>query len=251
MPLPVEISALEEVADRYQGLYTEENGKYVLDAEIKKDQDVSGLKNTVNTLRNEKKAVEEVLAQFKAFGDDPDTVKSKFDEMQQQIAEASKTGKADWEAMKAELVKQQNAVLEEEKNKTQLMEKTVAKHLIDATGIKELESEKGSTALLMPVIRSRSKVVKEGDEYVVRITNEDGTPAIDNQGNPLTVSGLVKSLKEHDSYKRAFDSEGTSGGGTPPGGGSAPTSGRPGMHAGGDNRAPINKISDGLIKRGI
>ena len=59
---------------------------------------------------------------------------------------------------------------------------------------------------------------------VVKVTEETGDPAVNDKGEPLTISALVESFKSNETFAGAFDSSGLSGGGgKPPGNGSGNT----------------------------
>jgi hypothetical protein len=60
------------------------------------------------------------------------------------------------------------------------------------------------------------KVVKEGDEYVVRILDEAGSPRSNGAGGWLDADGYVAELKGNANYAAAFASESKGGGGHRP-----------------------------------
>jgi len=68
----------------------------------------------------------------------------------------------------------------------------------------------------MPILKQRIKVVDSDGKLVVKVLEENGDPSINKDGEPLSISALVKSLKDDEAFAGAFNSSGLSGGGSKP-----------------------------------
>lgn len=88
--------------------------------------------------------------------------------------------------------------------------------MVDSEVAKAIAEAKGNTALLMPLLKQRIKVVDKDGSLVVKVTEENGDPAVNDKGEPVTISALVESFKSNETFAGAFDSSGLSGGGGKP-----------------------------------
>lgn len=125
------------------------------------------------------------------------------------------------------------------------MSKSLENYLVTTAAVQALAAAKGSAELLLPHIQARTKVIKQGDEYVVRVLDEAGDPRGNGAGGFMTVQDLVKELKGHPSFGRAFESEAPTGSGT-----RGRTSGNPApalMQPA--DMTPIQRIAAGLSKQ--
>lgn len=85
--------------------------------------------------------------------------------------------------------------------------------MIDSEAAKSISEAGGSLKLLMPIVKSRIDIIDNDGKLMLQIKSEDGTPALDNKGESLTLSGLMEEIKADESLSGAFASSGLSGAG--------------------------------------
>ena len=79
---------------------------------------------------------------------------------------------------------------------------------------KSVSSHNGNYDLLNPLIQNRVKGKMTDVGVVLEVKNADGSPMLDKDGNPASISHLVKELKADDTYGGAFAASGMSGTGS-------------------------------------
>jgi len=97
------------------------------------------------------------------------------------------------------------------------MTASLSRYLVGREATAAISSEKGAIQLLMPHIQGHCKVVKEGEDYVARVTDDNGEYRMNTAGGFMTVPEFVKELKATKDFARAFDSEAPAGAGVRPG----------------------------------
>jgi hypothetical protein len=219
MALKAVLATLAGLAADVSKLYKQDGDRFVLDVEPSDGfalENIEGLKKTMGKEITARKAAE---AKLEAFADlDPDKARdalSKVDKMK------------DWKP--DEKVKEQlNATIAEvqkkfdDEKKKLVGENTFLQGQLDhalvvSVATQAIAAEKGVPELLLPHVRARTKVVREGDKMVVQVVNDAGNPDFDivnGQTVPKTVDSLVKSMKDHKVYGRAFEPNGSSGAGS-------------------------------------
>lgn len=129
-----------------------------------------------------------------------------------------------------------------EQAKTAKMQSSLERYLVGQAATAAIADAKGSRELLLPIVKGVTKVVQDGDDFVVRVIDAQGDIRYDGTGTPLTLKGLVDEMKRDDKYARAFESEAPAGSGTRPGAGTARV---PRTE---QNLTPAQKIAQGLGK---
>ena len=152
--------------------------------------------------------------------------------------------KINLDKIKADAEKRINEALSEKDKELDGMRGALNKHLIGDVASRALAEAKGSVDLLMPHVKSHTKVFQDGDSFVVRVVDADGEARSDGAGGWMTVGALVKEMKGDDKFARAFESEAPGGSGTPPGAGSQ----KQGLLKKGEELSSVQKISSGLNK---
>lgn len=120
------------------------------------------------------------------------------------------------------------------------MEGVLAKHLIEGVASGALAKLKGDAGLLMPHVRSQARVVKEGEDYVVRVVDDKGEVRTNQSGGLMSVEELVTEFKT--TYPRAFESEANGGGGK------QSTSSQQTQRRSDAPKSSVDKIAAGLAK---
>jgi len=213
----IDEDTLAKAPEAYRGAYEKgEDGKYVVSGTFKPFVDaITGLggalkneRTTSKTLKGQKDAVAVIKEQF-GF-DTVEEAKAKWDELNQTVAA---NGKVDPAKIKADIEKTFNTEREGLKADNDKMRGTLERYLVDNAAISALAEHKGSQKLLAPVIKGMTELVKDGDEYVVRVKDGQGDYRGDGKGGFLTVAGLVAEMKGDKDYAAAFESAAPSGSG--------------------------------------
>jgi predicted RNase H-like nuclease (RuvC/YqgF family) len=213
----------EALTDPIKEFYIEKDGKHVLDSD---HEDITGLKNTVAALRQERKTAEDELAKWKALGDPAKASEAlkKVQELEEQ--EARKAG--EWDQLKAQMTKRhadEKADLEKKlaEKDTDIQTLVVDREIIATLTRPDI---KGSVTVLLPHVRQRVKAVKEGSEWKAVVHDGKGTPQVaDGAGTPMTIKQLCEEMRKQADFAPNFASQSTGGGGTPTNGASGGSGG--------------------------
>jgi hypothetical protein len=246
------VDSLDKVPEQFRGLYGEGEGGFVLGESYKGVATaVDGLNKSLKAARrdaDEAKRNRPDLSGFAAIGqllglegDDASSADALRAAVEKTISE-SKDGKVNWDKMKRDLEGGFNTKLAAKDGELQSMGKTLQKYLVTTAAVQAIAAHKGVPDLLLPHIQAKTKVIKDGEDYVVRVVDESGDPRGNASGGFMTVEDLVKELKSSPTFGRAFESEAPSGSGAKPG-----QQGKPKPQ----NRelSPTEKIAAGLAKR--
>ena len=221
MALKAFVDNLESVDETLRGLYVKDGERYKLDAEGV--EDVTGLKSALKKERDEAKRLSALAKQFDGIDlEEVERLKKAAEE--REIADAERKG--EWDKLKQKLIdthtaeKQklmdaQKTALDESNSKLAAMQKTIERYLIDAQASVDLAAAKGSSDLLLPHIRNKTKVIQDDKgQYKAVVLDDDGEPAINSDGGHVTIKDLVSEMRQSDVFARAFDGAGVSGSGT-------------------------------------
>lgn len=247
------VESIDKVPEQFRGLYAEGEGGYVLNEGFKGTaQAIDGLNKSLRAARRDADEAKRNRPDLSGFtqvgqllgleGEDatsPETLKQAVE----RVISESKDGKVNWEKMKRDLERGFNSKLESKDTEIQTMSKSLQKYLVTTAAVQSIASNKGEPDLLLPHIQAKTKVVKEGDEYVVRVVDESGDPRGNASGGFMTVEDLVKEMKASPVFGRAFESEAPSGTGV------RPNSTNRGPAPQGKEMSPTEKIAAGLAKR--
>lgn len=107
------------------------------------------------------------------------------------------------------------------------LETWVHRTLPRSEAAEHLVREEGDPVLLLDPIRQRTRIVEERDDtgnlrFTLEYLDEKGNPMLGEEGEPATMEDLVRDLKRHRSFGKAFRSNYGHGGGASnsgPGGG--------------------------------
>ena len=232
MSLKAILDSLEGISDEIKKEYIEKNGKFHLDVTSVAGfalEDVNGLKTA---LSKERGSVESLNIKLKGFdGLDSNAARDairKVDEMKdwkptQKVEEQIKAAQRD-------LISKHDIVVAEKDKHTNSLTKQLEGTLVTAAATKAIADLKGSIPLLLPHIKSQTRMKQtESGTFVAQVIDAEGNVRIgDAQGNPMTIPALVKELSENDDFASAFAGNGASGSGAKGGGspgGSGPSGG--------------------------
>lgn len=252
------VDALDKVPEHFRPLYKQgEGGKYVLDESLKPVAGaIDGLNKANKTIRKTfddfKKNTPDVrpwknLATVLELDPDdatPELVQSAIEDLRTKAAGGDKSAKINLEKLKKDMEKATAAAINAKEAELGVMRGSLQKYLVDNAAVTSIAALKGVPELLLPHIRSATKVIQDGADFVVRVVDAQGDPRGDGKGGFMTVADLVKEMKASPTFGRAFESEAPAGGGARPAsrGGPAPVR-QPGTGA---ERSATQKIADGL-----
>lgn len=258
------VESLDDVPEKYQGLYAEgtgdDAGKFVIaDHAAAIVADYLGTNESLTKARADKKtssdesakrrlALKEFEAIAEEFGIEVSEDTPLHDAIKARIAEAvaaSKNGKelkVNLDKMKVDFEKRLAESLNAKDGELAKKDSALAKHLIGDMATRAITEAKGSADLLMPIVRDQCKVVQDGEDYVVRVVDAQGDFRSDGKGGFMGVTDLVAELKQSDNFARAFESESPGGGGKPPGSGNRASANK------NEEKSSVQKISDGLAR---
>lgn len=247
------VDSLDKVPEQFRGLYAQGDSGYALSDSFKSTASaIDGLNKSLKAARrdaDEAKRNRPDVSGFAAVGQllglegDDATSPETFRQAVERVIGESKDGKVNWDKMKKDLERGFQTQLQGKDGELSNMGKTLQKYLVTTAAVQAVASHKGVPELLLPHVQAKTKVIKEGDEYVVRVVDESGDPRGNASGGFMTVEDLVKEMKASPTFGRAFESEALSGSGIKPG----TTQGK-GIQQRKD-MSPTEKIAAGLAKR--
>lgn len=213
-----------------QSHYTEKDGKFFLDVTsvgALELSDTTNIKRALATERTKSKTAETALSTFEGL--DPDEARdalTKVAEMDgwdidektaQHKEHLEKTIKAKYDADSAKLVAKHNATAETASKTNQQLVGQLEGALVDSAATMAIGDAKGSIDLLLPLVRSSTRMKQdESGKFVVEVVDADGTARLSTKaGNidPMTIAEFVASLRDDERYAQAFRGTESSGSG--------------------------------------
>ncbi|UTC27959.1 structural protein [Stenotrophomonas phage A1432] len=247
------VETLDKVPEQFRGFYGEGEGGFVLQDSFKGTAGaVDGLNKSLKAARRDADEAKRNRPDVSAYAQVGQLMGLEGDEAMsadalragvERIISESKDGKVNWDKMKQSLENGFNTKLSAKDAEIQGMGKSLQKYLVNSAAVSAIAAHKGVPDLLLPHITSRTKVIRDGEDYVVRVVDESGDPRGNASGGFMTVEDLVKELKGHSTFGRAFESESPNGGGKPPGSGTKTPVQRQG------EKSATDKIKAGLAAR--
>jgi hypothetical protein len=220
------VETIDAVPEAVRGFYQETDGKFFLQVEPVDGyalEDVSGLKNTLGKEMTLRKRLEKDVLKFKDL--DPDRAREALAKLEElgnidPLKEADKIVSERLEAAKKQLLEKHGEELKTRDGRIGQLTKTVESLLIDQAATAALAEAKGSVELLLPHVQRHTRVREADGKYFVDVVDKDGNARIGNaKGDPMTIADLVQEMRKSETFGRAFDGSGQSGGGKPPGNG--------------------------------
>ena len=103
---PLSVDDMEMVPEGYRGLYTENEEKtgFVIDEDLGKKLDVSGIKSALDKERKANSAHSKTLKEWIVIGENPETVSTKIKELEE-LSQKDKEGKVNWDKLRIDLEK--------------------------------------------------------------------------------------------------------------------------------------------------
>lgn len=253
------VDSLDGVPSQFQGLYEagsgDNEGKFVVsavatgivEAYIGTNKSLTSARVDKKTSSDEsasrRKSIKTYEDYFDSLGLEEKTVESLKDHVDSLVAavDGGKEMQVNLDKIQRDADRRVDEVTTNYDTKLAAKDLALEKHLIGDVATREIAAAKGAAELLNPIVSASCKVMQDGDNYVVRVVDNQGDIRSDGKGGWMTVTDLVGELKNSDAYARAFDSEEKGGGGMPPGSGNY----RPARQSG-EGRSSVEKISSGL-----
>lgn len=203
----------EEIAKHY---VKQDDGTYKLDVGSVSGfelSNVTGLKNTVSTLRGENRNLKESVAKFEGL--DPKVAREAIEKVEE-FSKHDPNAEVE-EQVKARIAEQAKQFGKEKVTLTGERDEAIGQLrnvLVKNACIEALTSAGGNVKLLLPVMEKSVRMRKDGSQFIAEVVNDKGDPRIgDSSGNPMTIPQFVQELKGTDDYSPAFKGTGSAGGG--------------------------------------
>lgn len=211
----IDEATLGTAPESYRGAYEKgDDGKFRISAGFKPFVDaITGLggalkneRKTTGTLRSQKDASAQVK-ELLGF-DSLEEAKAHLDELTTTIATNQKV---DPVKIRADIEKGFDVERQQLKGEVKTMQGTLERYMIEAGALAALGAAKGNAKLLMPIIREHVTLVKDGDDYVVRVKDAEGDYRGNGKGGFMSVEDLVAEMAASKDYGAAFESDNLGG----------------------------------------
>jgi hypothetical protein len=214
----IDEDTLGKAPEGYRGAYAKgDDGKYRIAEGYKPFVDaIAGLGNALKGERNVTKTLrgqKDVSAQLKEHlgFETVEEAKARLDELTQQVTSASKVDPA---KIKADIEKTFDTERQKLVGENKVMQSTLNRYMVESAAVSALAEAKGNSKLLLPLIREQVELVRDGDDYVVRVKDGAGDYRGNGKGGFLSVGELVAEMKASKDYAAAFETDVRPGTGT-------------------------------------
>lgn len=236
MALRAIVEKIEDVAEAVRGEYKPvkvgDKDVFILDVTPTDGYEldnVNALKTALGKERTNRERLERDVIKFKDI--DPEKARDALTRLAELEAidptkEADKIANTKFEAAKAQLLAKHTQDMDAANAKSTKYRTKIDHLLIDSVAATAIAGAKGSIELLLPHIQRNTRVVEDGDDFKVEVIDKEGNVRIgDSKGQPMTIEDLVAEMRSSDTFGRAFEGDGQTGGGKRPGngGGGNPT----------------------------
>lgn len=227
MELETSVETLEAVPEALHGLYREsEKGfELVVDPQALEDAVAPNLKSALQKERQNAKQrdreAKDLRKKLEALGEeDPEAIIEELGQLREFRENASKNkGKDDnaVEQVRRQLQDEFGKTLSKKDAELLALKGQLTSVLVDSAAVSAISELKGVPKLLLPHVKRMTEVIEEDGKYHVRVLNDKGEHRVNKDGDYLSIKELVEELRNDEVFSRAFDGDGASGGGTPPG----------------------------------
>lgn len=256
------VENLDSVPSQFRHMYEQGDNGYTIGEQHRPVAEmINGLQANLVSSRKNKKAASDESAQrrqqltqlsevFKNYGLEEvnaDTVSEFLDNFEKEAAKKA-GGNVDerLKAQRDEMTRAQAKALEAKDQEVAAIRGNLENVMIDREAIEAISTQKGVTQLLMPLVKSQTKLVQKDDgTYGVQVVDKSGEPRYNGAGDAMSIKELVAEMKADPALGRAFEADVPAGGGTNPSGGSKPVSGAVQRQTDA-NKNSVDKIAAGL-----
>ncbi len=173
-----------------------------------------------------KKSQQQILAEKKRRDEELEALRRKYDGIEdpqqardaiariREIEERKAREEGDFESLKKSMqdgFDKQKQTLEAE---ITLRDRHIEKYLIESQASAAIAALEGKPVLLMPHIKSQTRVVKDADGFRAEVIDQkSGQVRYNSKGEPMTIRELVEEMAASDDYAPAFRARGEGGSG--------------------------------------
>ena len=207
---PDVVDSLDAVPERARGLYTADGDKF-------KYTDTGGLRNSLQSARNERDAARREAASaeaWKKLGKTPEEIEALL-EKERTAEEEKARAEGNWDSLKTQMEDNHNTALAEKDKRINKLENTLKGTLIDS-GLKSALADpevEGNPLYLLPHLRGRVKFEETDEGFTTVVLREDGSPMLNGQNLPATLKDLALEFRSDEKWASAFKGLNQSGGG--------------------------------------
>lgn len=221
------VASLDTVPEPFRALYApSEGGAFAMAPEVYAHLDVSGLKKTVTSTRNErdtlKKSVQPVLGMLRTelgLSEEeeitPETLAPRIQALKDQIGKGA--NKETFDKWKVEMEAAKQKELAQKDSEVVAMRKSLESHIVTTSAMQALAAHDGSAKLLLPHVISNVRMTSDGGKWSAVVVDSEGDPRINSKGEPMTINELVAEMKADPVFAPGFKPSGNTGSGLPPG----------------------------------
>lgn len=196
----LEVAEHTALSPALRELYTQRGDKFVLDAD-----DAEGLQQSLDAERQAKKALEARLAGFGELT--PEQVKK----LQEETAKANREkdfSAGNFEKILAEERAKHDKDLELKDGEAARLRGSLQSALIDAEAVRAIAEHGGNPALLLPIIKGRTRLESVGEREVAVVIGDKGGPLLkagaQKADDYMPISEFVAGMKADKTYAGAF-----------------------------------------------
>lgn len=211
----IDEETLAKAPEGYRGAYAKgDDGKYrvadthkpFVDAIVGLGSALKGERNVTKTLKGQKDATA-LIKEHLGF-ETVEEAKARLDELTASVASASKIDPA---KIKADIEKTFDVERQQLLSNNKTMEATLNRYMVQSAAVSALAAAKGNEKLLLPIIKEQVELVKDGDDYVVRVKDGQGDYRGNGKGGFMSVEELVAEMRGSSDFAMAFESDAKGG----------------------------------------
>lgn len=221
MPLRAYYAKKDEIPEGAEDFYVEKDGGFLLAVESANGFELvnpSGLKSALVKERNRADTAETALKAYDGL--DADVARSAIEKLEGMSDELDDEATKKYEALQSQLKEKYEGEKKKLIEKYETEKKTLGEELTSVSsqledellvsnGKSAIAKHGGSIDLLLPVVKSRSRIAKRDDgKRTIEIPDTDGNARLSTKPNsmePMDLDELVLELRDDPRYERAFD----------------------------------------------
>lgn len=249
-----EVTKIDDVPADFRPLYKEKEDKsgFILDAADPRVKTtvslVTGLNVALKAARSDAKTKID-LTLLKDFGDSPEAIKAKVDDIVAKLQEQVKG--VNVEKIRKEIEQEGKKKIDELTAQLSSQDGEFKEEFVNQRAAKAIADEKGDTELLLPIVAAHTEARRINGKYTVLVVDADKEIRYSGAtGHPMSIKELVAEIKQDKRYGKLFESDKRGGGGAAPGGASNPSQIRQVQQKRAGGVDAVSKISAGL-RRGV
>jgi len=157
----------------------------------------------------------DAIAKLDQLGDDA----SVDDKIKEGLVVKEKQLQDKFDAQEKQLLKKHDEQVRQLTTSNEQLTGQLQRSLIDQAAVQAISAAKGSVELLLPIVRGNAKMAQDesSGEFHVQIVDDSGTPRLSQKSGsgtePMTIGEFVETLRDNESFGRAFDAENAAGSG--------------------------------------